>query len=60
MSVVLQILATIAASLAITFTFYWVSDAAINDWCRFRDWVRNRPTLRDPDRWNRFERERLK
>ena len=41
----------------IVFAFHWVANDRYGGQS-FRDWWRNQPTLRDPDRWERFKRER--
>lgn len=42
-----------------TFGIYWILNPRIyRSEIRFRDWWRNRPTWRDPERWDRYERER--
>ena len=41
----------------IVFAVHWVANDRYGGQS-FRDWWRNQPTWRDPDRWERFKRER--
>lgn len=49
---------SIAAVFAIVFALYWIANPSEPDGTTFRDWWRNRPTIRDPERWERYLREK--
>lgn len=47
------------ASYGITFAVFWVLNPPINGTgARHRDWWRNRPTKKDPARWERYKASR--